>query len=286
MSTHPSDRARVTRSDVVAGFRATGVDVAAVVIVHSSLSSMGRVDGGAPAVVEALLEVVGPDGTLVMPTLCQKAKERRFEVWDIHTSPSDVGLVTETFRTWPGAVRSDHATHSVAALGPLAHEITAGHATAGPRPGPWGDRAFGHGSPWEHLDRLNAHYAFLGVTFSVLTLGHYIQACLVEDIMNGLDRTSADGFRAQLAGWCKPGLWPTFRFADVEAPLTERGLVRYAEIGAATLRVARAAGIAREVRGLLVGDPSAWLEPDWSDWLARAGLGPPNERVPSGRRTV
>jgi len=265
---------RVTRPDIVAGFRAAGVQPGAVLMVHSSLSSMGWVEGGARTLVEALVEVVGARGTLVMPTLCQRAKERRFEVWNRHGSSSDVGQITDTFRTWSGAVRSDHPTHSVAARGPLADEITAGHVTAGGRPSPWGARAFGHGSPWEHLDRLNAHYAFLGVTFSVLTLGHYIQARLVEDILTGLDADAAQRFRAGLADWCKPGLWPKFTFANVEAPLADRGLVRYATLGSAALRIAHAADVCREVRRLLVTDPDAWLDPEWACWLMKEGLTP------------
>ena len=270
--TSEPDPARVTRQDIAAGFRTAGVGWGQLLMVHSSLSSMGHVEGGAPTVVEALLRVVGPGGTLVMPTLCRDAKQQRFEVWDRHTSASDVGRITETFRTWPGVVRSDHATHSVAAIGPLAHDITEDHATAGGRPSPWGEAAFGHGSPWEYLDRFNAHYAFLGVTFSVLTLGHHIQARLVEDVLAGLDPDSAAHFRAGLADWCKPGLWPTFKFADVEAPLADRSLVRYARIGLARVRIARAADICRDVRAALVADPDAWLDPEWACWLARAGL--------------
>ncbi|MBU0608095.1 MAG: AAC(3) family N-acetyltransferase, partial [Armatimonadetes bacterium] len=107
----------VTHETLVAGFREMGMAPGRLVMVHSSLSAFGHVEGGAETVIEALLEAISPDGTLVLPTLCQRDKERREQTWDIANSPSDVGRITEVFRTWPGAVRSDHFTHSVTAVG-------------------------------------------------------------------------------------------------------------------------------------------------------------------------
>ncbi|NOX44142.1 MAG: AAC(3) family N-acetyltransferase, partial [Caldiserica bacterium] len=58
----------VTKDDIVRGLRELGLEVGAIVGVHSSLSSFGYVEGGADAVIDALLEVVGEEGTVVMPT--------------------------------------------------------------------------------------------------------------------------------------------------------------------------------------------------------------------------
>jgi aminoglycoside 3-N-acetyltransferase len=99
------------------------------VLVHSSLSSLGWVDGGAATVMSALLDVVGETGTLVVPTLTgtaelQPGQDLRF---DVLADPGWTGVVAETVRTWPGAVRSWHPTHSVAAVGAGAVRLTQGH---------------------------------------------------------------------------------------------------------------------------------------------------------------
>ena len=99
------------------------------VLIHSSLSSLGRVAGGAPAVARALLDVVGPEGTVLAPTLTGNehiGPDTRL-VFDPAGSPCWTGRIAETVRTWPAAVRSLHPTHSVAAVGAAAARLTEGH---------------------------------------------------------------------------------------------------------------------------------------------------------------
>lgn len=99
------------------------------VLLHSSLSSLGWVEGGPATVVEALLEVVGPAGTLLAPTITATPAlmpGARF-TFDAVAEPGWTGTIAETVRTWPGAIRSLHPTHSVAALGAAAERFTAGH---------------------------------------------------------------------------------------------------------------------------------------------------------------
>ena len=101
---------RISQTEIEAALREVGLQAGDVALVHSSLSSMGWVEGGADAVIDALLAVVDhTQGTLVLPTLCQKNISARFETWDIATSPSDVGRITEVGRLRPDAIRSDHA---------------------------------------------------------------------------------------------------------------------------------------------------------------------------------
>jgi aminoglycoside 3-N-acetyltransferase len=99
------------------------------VLVHSSLSSLGRVDGGAPAVVEALLDIVGDEGTVLAPTLTgnEHIGPNTQLVFDAAGSSCWTGRIAETVRTWPGAVRSLHPTHSVTAVGAAATRLTEGH---------------------------------------------------------------------------------------------------------------------------------------------------------------
>ncbi|HPD15294.1 MAG TPA: DUF4910 domain-containing protein [Planctomycetota bacterium] len=127
------------RDEVRAALDVLGVPRGAVLMVHSSLSQFGYIEGGADAVIDALLDAVGPEGTLAMPTLSCSWVGR--PPYDPATTPSRVGAVTEAFRKRQGVLRSPHPTHSVAAFGPRAAEIVSGHTPDRPVFAPEG--AFG-----------------------------------------------------------------------------------------------------------------------------------------------
>lgn len=256
----------VQKHDIIIGLKSLGLSPGDIVMVHSSLSSMGYVVGGADTVIDAFLEVIGPTGTLVMPTLCQKDKERRFQTWNIATSPSDVGRITETFRLRPGVIRSDHATHSVAAFGPRAIEITSGHKTAWGRPGPWGEAAFGHGSPWEKFYELNVRYVFLGVTMRVNTMRHFIQSRIVEDCLNTAPPERQQALRARIQGWYTPGVWPNYDDTKMEAILNMLGLIKVVKIGAADVMMLQARDLVDRSRRILESDPERWFPEDFLAW--------------------
>lgn len=103
----------VTQADIAAGLRRMGLRAGDRVMVHSSLSSLGNVEEGAYAVIDAFLEVLGPDGTLMFPTF----NHGLVEVFDVRETRSYNGRITETFRHMPGVLRSNHPTHAYAALG-------------------------------------------------------------------------------------------------------------------------------------------------------------------------
>ena len=166
--------------DIAFAVKSLGVVEGDIIVVHSSLSSLGCVDGGADTLIDAFIEVLGPNGTMIMPTLCQRDKERRFETWDIAKSPSDVGKTTEAFRLRPQSLRSNHPTHSVAAAGRLAAEIVSGHPSDYGRTGPWGDAAFAKGSPWQKIYDLNAGIVMVGVDLKANTMVHFIEHLIVE----------------------------------------------------------------------------------------------------------
>ncbi len=96
----------VTQADIETGLRALGLARGDLVMVHSSLRAFGTVDGGARAVAQALLSVLEPEGTLVVPIFRAYFTEGPDQVWYRDSSPSLMGAVSETVRTWPGARRS------------------------------------------------------------------------------------------------------------------------------------------------------------------------------------
>jgi aminoglycoside 3-N-acetyltransferase len=107
--------------------RELGVRQGGPLLVHSSLSSMGWVEGGPTAVIDGLKVAVGDEGTLLLPALSYEFVSAHSPVFDVRTTPSCVGAITETFRIAPGVSRSLHPTHSVCAIGPLTEEMLEGH---------------------------------------------------------------------------------------------------------------------------------------------------------------
>ena len=135
-----------TRASLAGDLRRLGLESGDIVLVHSSLSSLGWVCGGAVAVVRALLDTVGPGGTAVVPTQTGDNSDPKhwqhppvprswwpvirehMPAFDPAVTPSrGMGVIPEVVRTWPGAVRSDHPHTSFAAVGPAAAELMAGH---------------------------------------------------------------------------------------------------------------------------------------------------------------
>jgi len=161
----------VSRENVVAGLRALGARSGDTLFVHSSLKSFGRVAGGAGTVVDSLVDAVGEGGTVVVPTHTTNTidgADREGEMavaFDVSKTESMVGIVTETLRRRPGARRSSHPTHSVAALGPGAAEITANH---GPTP-------FGADGPYGAMRARNALILLLGSPIGRNTTLHAIE---------------------------------------------------------------------------------------------------------------
>lgn len=106
-----------------------------ILMVHSSLSDMQPMyRGTARDLIEVLLGLAGPRRTLAMPAFFFGTPERYHRDhyrthprFDVRRTPSQMGLVTELFRRWPGVMRSLHPTHSVSALGPLASELLGTH---------------------------------------------------------------------------------------------------------------------------------------------------------------
>ncbi len=142
MTTLLRNRARgvpqVTRADLDAGWAALGLRLGDHVVVHTALSSFGRVDGGPIALIHSLHDWVGPGGTLLMPTATWRSSYLRSPAgplpdgvipYDPATTPpdADMGSVPTALWRWAGAYRSGHPLMSVTALGSLAETLTAEH---------------------------------------------------------------------------------------------------------------------------------------------------------------
>lgn len=258
----------IEKTDIVFALRELPLAAGDCVMLHSSLSSLGWVEGGTETVIEAFLETIGPAGTLAMPAFCQKDAERRFETWNHATAPSDVGRITEDFRLRRGVVRSDHATHSVAALGPLALQITQGHKTAGGRPGPWGEAAFGIGGPYDQLLEADAKIVLLGVDFTRNTIVHFIEHLVVERSLQPLPARERAAKTAGLRGWYTDGAWPLFDRLKLERELAERHEIGHSICGQATLLMCPARRTVNFALQSMTANPEEWFDARFIEWMA------------------
>lgn len=173
MAKEDQNKVILTLNDLVDQFSRCGLEKGQSVIVHTSLGRLGYVVGGAETVIRALLELVGTEGTLLMPSQTWKnldpstgvhweAKEEWWPVirehwpaYDPEITPAvGMGTVAEMFRKWPGARRSGHPARSFAAVGLHADWLTADH-----------DRSniFGDGSPLGKLYELDGRILLIGV---------------------------------------------------------------------------------------------------------------------------
>jgi aminoglycoside 3-N-acetyltransferase len=108
---------------LVEGFQKLGVEQGDTLLVHSSYKSFGKVDGGPQTVIRALEAALATegDGTLIMPTF--NFDFNKGELWDVRTTPSKMGVLTELVRTDPRAKRVFHPFYSFAILGKYAEML-------------------------------------------------------------------------------------------------------------------------------------------------------------------
>ncbi len=98
------------------------------VMMHSSFKSLGKIENGAQSVFDALLTVLGSEGTLILPSFSYDFVTYEHPIFNLQTTPSCVGYLPEYFRTKiPGVKRSMHATHSCSVIGALTDEMLRNH---------------------------------------------------------------------------------------------------------------------------------------------------------------
>lgn len=224
----------VTKDDIVAGLRGLGLRAGDIIGVHSSLSSLGWVEGGAETVVDALVEVVGEAGTVVVPTYSTNREtvpatpeeqalgvtwKSRVLPYDPQSTPCWTGRIPDTLWRRPEAVRSSNPTHSLAAIGPDASVLVEG---------------------WEKLWEMDGYILLLGVTLRCCSAMHLAEreVELPEFIVRHITRPP------ELVAQYPPGEWslgygPYPDFLLMEGPCQERGIMTLGRIGSAVVRLVR-----------------------------------------------
>lgn len=142
----------ITKSHITKTLSMAGLGTGDHVIVHSSLKNIGPIENGAGVLIDALLEIVGTEGALAMPSF-NYTNPLPDPYFDVLATPGRTGALTEVFRQQPGTIRSYHPAHSVSACGKRACEFLADHR-----------ESFGINSPIDRIAQAGGYVLLLGVT--------------------------------------------------------------------------------------------------------------------------
>ena len=139
-------------------------------LIHSSMKSIGEVDGGADAVLDMLMDYFKESGLLLFPTLSYRSVNAGITRFDVVNTPACTGILPELFRKKPGVVRSLHPTHSLAAFGSDAENFVSGHEKA--------DTPAPVGSPWWKILQKKGKIMFIGTGINCNTFLHGVDEWL------------------------------------------------------------------------------------------------------------
>jgi len=169
---------KITRDMIDKDLKKLGLQKGDSVFLHSSLKSIGYVEGGAPTVIDGIIEVLGSSGTLIVPTYSLKKSmhktclDKKY-IFDPRTAATQLGIIPATFLQYPDAYRSIHPTHSVSAHGKYARYITEAHHLA--------SSTFGHDSPWDRLMKLDGKVFTIGLKMGRNTFSHVLEDKMLDE---------------------------------------------------------------------------------------------------------
>jgi len=156
---------------LIACLRSLGIHEGDCVLLHSAFNLDNGFCGNIEALIDTFILALGKSGTLLMVSLPFRSSSYEYlstlDCFDVRSTPSQMGLLSEQFRRRPGVLRSLHPTHPVLAYGPKADWIVADHERC-PYP-------CGPGTPFEKLLSLDGAVLFFDVPFSTFTFVHYLE---------------------------------------------------------------------------------------------------------------
>ena len=238
----------LTFDDLVHDFLELGVQAGDSLLVHSSYKAFGGVEGGPQTIIDSLLEVLGNEGTLIMPTFnfdfCKGTP------WDVRSTPSQMGVITNFIREHPKAKRVFHPIYSFAILGKHAEALTQDHYKS----------SFERNSLFGKLRDIDGKIMIVGLSYTnSMTFFHHVEE------MEGVDYRFMKAFSGFVTDENGKTYEDTFRMLvrDLEkgvitevdpmgALMEDSGIVSIREIGDATVKLMKANDVyeftAREMR--------------------------------------
>jgi len=257
----------VTRDDIARALVELGLEAGDCVIVHASLSSFGRVEGGADAVVDAVLDAVGAEGTAVFPTFTgRNVRNYRETIEDLIYT----GAVPKTARRRDDFVKSMHPLYSMCAAGPLAEELCAMNDryifAAGEDKflhwmGERGGKALLMGCGHESNSSVHLVEELGDLEYKVQDKSYW--SLTVEAFLAMPADRQAELRALHNGANLDYGTEP--RFNAIEKPLKDAGAIRFGTVGNATLRLMKIADVERVGLEAVSRDP----------WLLRAKVEKP-----------
>lgn len=170
------NHAPIDKEMIVQKLREVGIQKGDVLLVHSGLSQIGHVEGGADTVLDALVEVLGEEGTLLMPVFTQPYigyegslhKDRVYRPSSKKFAErNSTGVIPRTFMRRSGTKRSTHATHAWCGVGKMAEYCLSFHSLL--------DDPVSENSPLAKALELGGKVLFFGVDINYNTFLHYLE---------------------------------------------------------------------------------------------------------------
>ena len=228
-----------------------------VLFVHSAFRALGEQGFRAEGFIEALIEYMSA-GTLVMPTMTWRVVTPANPYFDELTTASHVGVLPEIFRQRYASHRSIHPTHSVAACGRLAAELTSGHHLD--------DTPCSLNSPYGKARQQGAHVLLLGIGLERSTAIHHAEEVAAPDVYLFPPKQAESYHCRDRHGIVHPvrlrrHLRLNRDFPQFAAPLTAKGLMRHGNLAGTAWQAVSQSDLLDEVFAALERDPRAIIAP-------------------------
>lgn len=168
---------KYSTNELIAKMCKMGMKKGSVVFIHSSMTEFYNFTGTAEELIEKIIEIIGEDGTLMMPAypksklqLLTSDENKDRIVFDVNNTPSGAGYLSEVFRKYPGVRRSINLQHSVCAYGKLADYFLSEHHLS--------LTAWDTKSPYYKMSQIETLVFALGLPYFLGTMIHCTESIL------------------------------------------------------------------------------------------------------------
>ena len=234
----------MNKDEIKQGLRTLGLKEGDIVLLHSSMASIGKVDGGAENVVDAFLETLGETGTLIVPVF------------------GNLGILTEVVKRRHSAVISDCPKGTVASIGADAGKICIDHWKA--------DTVHGEGTPYLRIAGLGGYVCLIGVDQDRSTTMHSVEALLRLTYLSSVsDLVQTPEGKVQKTWKYYPG--PHRDFIGLDKILRSSGKMITGKIGNAVTRLIKSQDLIEILADIGRHDPAFCLcdNPECADCVSQ-----------------
>jgi len=239
----------IEKNQIVSDLRRIGLKEGSHVAVTISLKNVGFLKGGPDAFIDALLEVVGPQGTLMMNThtpLFPLSEIDPKYVFDPQTSLPWTGTVPCALLKRKDAIRSRHPACSVVAVGKLAKYLTDGHD----------ENAQNENLPYEKLAEIHGYYLCVGLNDNFVAIRHEAQRRAGLFVVPKFTGVLYKNMKGEIKPYVLRNASCTISQPKLVPQLVEEGVVKRGHIGMAPSTIAPANELIKAMASILKKDPT------------------------------